>query len=125
MSLNTQLVTWNAQALAAGSAVGSNVVDLDGFSALSLVLSITTTSGGTAPTIQVNLQASADGANWSALPAAFWQGGALPAALALANGASQYNFPAVGLTLALPLVRAVYTVVSTPTVTGAIYLVAR
>lgn len=123
MAVNTALVTWSNQALSAGTVNGTVQNDLDGFSFLSLLLIIATTSGGTTPTIQVNLQESADGVNWGNLPAAFWTGAALPAALALANGAVQVNLPALG-TVALGLVRATYTVVSTPTVSGSIQLVA-
>jgi len=123
MAVNTSLVTWSSQALTAGTVTGSTAVDLTGFSGAAIVLGITTTTGGTSPTIQPNLQFSVDGVNWAAAPAGIWNGAALPAALALANGAAQYSFltPA---TLALGLVRAVYTVVSTPTVTGYIQLLA-
>jgi hypothetical protein len=124
VAINKVLQTFSG-ALTAGTFTGSVVQDCDGFTALAMVLAISSTSGGTSPTIQPNLQTSADGVNWGNLPATFWNGAALPAALSLSNGATQYSFLAVGASLALALVRAVWTVVSTPTVTGTIQLLAR
>lgn len=121
MAINVTLAEWNAVAETAGTKNGTVVQDLDGFSYLSLIFQLTTMTGGTSPSVAVNLEESPDGVNWGALPAAFWSGAATPAALTAAG--MQINLPALA-TVALGLVRLVYTVVSTPTITGSVELIA-
>jgi hypothetical protein len=122
--INKSLVSWNNTALSAGTANGTVQVALDGYCYLSLILQITATSGGSSPTIAINLQTSFDDVNWGALPASFWFGDSLPAAVTPTVGLMQINYPAADA-IAMSLVRATYTVVSTPTVSGSIQLLAR
>jgi hypothetical protein len=120
--VNVNLITWSAALQSAGSFNGAINFDLTGFQFVAVVFNLTVMTGGTSPTVQVNLQESVDGVNWTALPAAFWNGAAVPAALAAVGG--QYSLPALAA-IALPLVRVTYTVVSTPTITGAVNLLGR